>query len=122
MLAAADGYSYLHLVIVAAIITFAAGDRLLVKAPGVISSGSVRLALCGGAAAYLVGHIAFRLRMTGTIGYEKAIVAGALLLFYALGGDLRGWVIAAAVAALLVALCAVETVVDRRATRSRIAR
>jgi low temperature requirement protein LtrA len=122
VLAAADGYSYLHLVIVAAIITFAAGDRLLVKAPGTVPSSAVRLALCGGAAAYLVGHIAFRLRMTGGIGYEKAVVAGALLLLFALSGGLHGWVLAAVVASLLVALCAVETFADRRGARSTIAR
>jgi low temperature requirement protein LtrA len=122
VLAAADGYSYLHLVIVAAIITFAAGDRLLVKAPGAAPSGAIRLALCGGVAAYLLGHIAFRLRMTGTIGYEKVIVAGALLLFCALSGGLHGWAVAATVAALLVGLCAFETVADRKDGRSRIAR
>ena len=122
VLAAADGYSYLHLVIVAAIITFAAGDRLLVRVPGTVPSSAVRLALCGGAAAYLVGHIAFRLRMTGAIGYEKAVVAGALLLLFALSGGLHGWVLAAAVASLLVALCAVETLADRRGAGSRIAR
>jgi low temperature requirement protein LtrA len=122
VLAAADGYSYLHLVIVAAIITFAAGDRLLVKGPGTVPSGAVRLALCGGAAAYLVGQIAFRLRMTGEIGYEKAIVAGALLLLFALSGGLHGWLLAAVIASLLVVLCAVETLADRRGVRSRIAR
>jgi low temperature requirement protein LtrA len=122
VLAAADGYSYLHLVIVAAIITFAAGDRLLVRDPGVAPSEAVRLALCGGAAAYLIGHIAFRLRMTGTIGYEKVIVAGALLLFFALSGSLHGWLIAAVVAALLAVLCLLETALDRRGASSRFAR
>ena len=117
VLAAADGYSYLHFVIVAAIITFAAGDRLLVRAPGDVTSGAVRLALCGGVAAYLVGQIAFRLRMAGTIGYEKAIVAGALLLFFVLGDGLHGWVVAAVIAALMVALCASETLIDRRGIR-----
>ena len=122
VLAAADGYSYLHLVIVAAIITFAAGDRLLVKAPGAAPSTSVRLALCGGVAAYLIGHIAFRLRMTGAIGYEKAVVAGALLLLFALSGGVHGWVLAAVIASLLVALCALETLADRRGARSTIGR
>jgi low temperature requirement protein LtrA len=122
VLAAADGYSYVHLVIVAGIITFAAGDRLLVKAPGASPGAPIRLALCGGVATYLIGHVAFRLRITGTIGYEKVIVACALLLFYAVGGGLHGWAIAATVAALLAALCAFETAVDRRGPRSRIAR
>jgi hypothetical protein len=45
-----------------------------------------------------------------------------LLLLFALSGGLHGWVLAAGVASLLVALCAVETLADRRAARSRIVR
>ncbi len=64
VLAAADGYSYLHLVIVAGIITFAVGVKVLtrdsVTAP---LPGPARLALCGGVALYLIGHAAFALRM-----------------------------------------------------------
>ena len=61
VLAAADGYSYLHLVIVAGIITFAVGVKVLtrdsVSAP---LPDPARLALCGGVALYLVGHAALR--------------------------------------------------------------
>src|SRR5262249_27791606 len=65
VLAAADGYSYLHLALVAGIITFAAGVRLLVEAPHITPSDAVRLALCGGVGLYLLGHVAFKLRLTG---------------------------------------------------------
>jgi len=115
VLAAADGYSYLHLVIVAGIITFAAGVRLLVEAPGSPPADPVRLALCGGVAAYLLGHVAFRLRMTGAIGYEKAVVAAALIVLYAAGGGLDGWALAATITALLVILCGADTAAGRRA-------
>jgi low temperature requirement protein LtrA len=114
VLAAADGYSYLHLALVAGIITFAAGVRLLVEAPHFTPSDAVRLALCGGVGLYLLGHVAFKVRLTGKIGYEKLVVAGALAILYAAGGGLSPWALAAVITALLVALCAVETVRGRR--------
>jgi low temperature requirement protein LtrA len=110
VLAAADGYSYLHLVIVAGIITFAVGARLLAQgAVDVAFPSPARLALCGGVALYLLGNVGFRLRMVGSPGYHKVAVIAALLLLYALGGGLPAWAIAAGATALLVALCAAET-------------
>ena len=51
VLAAADGYSYLHLVIVAGIITFAVGVRILARdGIAVPLPAPPRLALCGGVA------------------------------------------------------------------------
>jgi low temperature requirement protein LtrA len=108
VIAAADGYSYLHLVIVAGVIIFAAGVRRLAAAPGIVPSGSVRLALCGGVALYIVGHVAFGLRMTGMLGYPKLIIAGGLLVLYAVGGGLSPVALTAIIAALLVALCGFE--------------
>jgi low temperature requirement protein LtrA len=108
VIAAADGYSYLHLVIVAGIIIFAAGVRLLIAHPGTVPSDSVRLALCGGVAIYIVGHVAFGLRMTRMLGYGKLVIVAALLILYAAGGGLSGEALTAAVAGLLVALCAAE--------------
>jgi hypothetical protein len=70
----------------------------------------------------LIGLIAFRLRMSGTIACEKAVAAGALLLLYALSADVHGLVVSGVVAALMVALCTVETVADRRGAGSTIAR
>jgi low temperature requirement protein LtrA len=120
VLAASDGYSYLHLVIVAGIITFAVGVRFLVH--GSVGSplpDPARLALCGGVALYLVGHVAFRLRMVGRLGYEKLVVAAALLVLYAAGGGLPGWALAGTVTVLIAALCAVETAAGRHPERAR---
>jgi low temperature requirement protein LtrA len=113
VLAAADGYSYLHLVIVAGIITFAAGVRFLVRAPGAAAPGAVRLALCGGLAGYLIGHVGFRLRMDGSVGYEKIAIAVALLAVYALGSGLTAWLLAAVLALLMIGLCAAEVSFER---------
>lgn len=115
VLAAADAYSYLHLVIVAGIITFAVGVKVLthgsVAAP---LPGPARLALGGGVALYLVGTAAFSLRLLGAAPYGQLAVAGALLVLCAVGGSMPAWVVAGAVAALLVGLCVAESEALRR--------
>ncbi len=120
VLAAADGYSYLHLVIVAGIITFAVGVKVLtrdsVSAP---LAEPARLALCGGVAMYLVGHAAFALRMVGEVEYEKLAAAAALVALFAVGGGLPAWAVAVGVTALVGALCLVETESVRRVLRDR---
>jgi low temperature requirement protein LtrA len=108
VIAAADGYSYLHLVIVAGIITFAAAVRLLVRVLGVVPTESVRLALCGGVALYLIGHVAFALRLTRTLAHEKLVIAGGLLILFAAGGGLSAVALIAVLTILLVVLCALE--------------
>jgi low temperature requirement protein LtrA len=122
VLAAADGYSYLHLVIVAGIITFAVGVRVLTRgAVGAPLEAPARLALCGGVALYLLGNAAFILRMTGDVEVEKIVVAVGALLLYVVGGTLPAWGIAGVLALLIAALCVVETaspwLVSRRRAR-----
>jgi low temperature requirement protein LtrA len=116
VLAAADSYSYLHLVIVAGIITFAVGVKVLTRGSvSVPLPEPARLALCGGVAMYLVGHAAFALRMVGEVEYEKLAVAAALLVLFTLSAGLAAWVVAVAIAALVSGLCVVETESVRRA-------
>jgi low temperature requirement protein LtrA len=111
VLAAADGYSYMHLIIVAGIIIFAAGVKLVV--PNSVSApmpAAGRLALCGGPAVYLAGLAAFRLRILGEHSYGRLLVALAMLVLFAAGGGLPAWVIGAGLAALMAALCAGEVI------------
>jgi low temperature requirement protein LtrA len=119
VLAAADAYSYLHLVIVAGIIVFAVGVKLAVHDVGAPLDDATRLALCGGVALYLLGHVAFRVRIAGSIGVEKLVAAAALLVLYAVGGGLAAWALAGAVTVVLGAMCAYETVAARRAEPRR---
>ena len=120
VLAAADAYSYLHLVIVAGIITFAVGVKVLARVSVAAAlPGPARLALCGGVALYLVGNAAFSLRLLGTVEYEKLAVAAALLALYAVGGGLPAWVVAGAVAALMAGLCLAESEAVRRVMSGR---
>jgi low temperature requirement protein LtrA len=115
VLAAADAYSYLHLVIVAGIITFAVGIKVLtrdsVSAP---LPDAARLALCGGVALYLVGNVAFSLRLLGSVEHGKVAVAAALLVLYAVGAGLPAWLVAAIAAVLLGGLCVAEAEAVRR--------
>jgi low temperature requirement protein LtrA len=109
VLAAADAYSYLHLVIVAGIIVFAAGARTAVEHAGGALPEPARLALCAGIALYLVGHVAFRLRLTGQLGVAKLAAAALCLVVFAFGDGAPAWVSLGAVTLVLAALVAWET-------------
>lgn len=108
VLTAADAYSYLHLVIVAGIIIFAVGVRFLVRAPAQDPTAPVRLALCGGLAVYILGHVTFALRIIGRVGYAKVGLAASLLILYVVGAGLSSWALAAVIVALLLLLCLLE--------------
>ncbi|MGA9858700.1 MAG: low temperature requirement protein A [Solirubrobacteraceae bacterium] len=120
VLAAADAYSYLHLLIIAGIIIFAGGVKLAV--PNSITApmpSPARLAFCGGVAVYLLGVAAFRLRITGDRSPGRTVVALALLGLYLVSGGLAAWVTGALAAALVGGLCAAETLVRSRWWRRR---
>jgi low temperature requirement protein LtrA len=76
-------------------------------------SAGARLALCGGVALYLVGHAAFRLRLTGVVSYAKLAAAGACLVIFAAGARAPSWVIAGAVTATLALFVLYESAVER---------
>jgi low temperature requirement protein LtrA len=109
VLAAADAYSYLHLVIVAGIIVFAVGMRLATEGVAEPLSDAARLALCGGLGGYLIGHAAFRLRLVGELDVDKLLAAALLLILFAAGGDVAAWGVTSLAAGVLTALCAHET-------------
>jgi low temperature requirement protein LtrA len=109
VLAAADGYSYLHLVIVAGVIVFAVGLKVTVHDVNHALGDAGRLALCGGLALYLLGCTAFWLRMTGFVARPKLVAVVGLIVLFAVGGSLSGLWVMAVSAGILAALCAVET-------------
>jgi low temperature requirement protein LtrA len=119
VLAAADAYSYLHLLLVAGIIIFAVGVRFAAHAADQALADPGRLSLCGGVALYLLGHLAVRWRLLGSPfrtrsqgGMANVVVAAALLLLFALGGGLPAWAVTGAAAALVTLLCTVQMVAD----------
>jgi low temperature requirement protein LtrA len=113
VLAAADGYSYLHLVIVAGIIVFAVGAEAVTHRLGEALSTGERLALCGGVALYLAGLLAFAVRVADRFSAAKAVAAAACLALVPLTAGAPAWASAGAVAGVLFALVAQETVAER---------
>jgi len=108
VLAAADGYSYLHLLIVAGIVVFAAGVRVAIDDPTTPLSDAVRLCLCGGIALYLLGHAAFRLRMVGEVNRYEIAAAAAAMVVYLVGSSFDAWLSVALLAVVLLVLSALE--------------
>jgi low temperature requirement protein LtrA len=109
VLAAADAYSYMHLIIIAGIVIFDGGVKLVVhNSVSAPMPAAGRLAMCGGVAVYLVGVAAFQLRILGERSYSRLLVAVAMLVLFAAGGGLPAWSIGAGLAALMAALCAAE--------------
>ncbi len=110
VLAAADAYSYIHLLLVAGIIIFAVGARALVHAGSGPLDSAGRLSLCGGIALYLAGLVAFRLRMRADPEPLKLAAAAGLLLIGWLGGGLHALAVAGLAIAVVGALTAIEVV------------
>ncbi len=115
VLAGADAYSYLHIPLVAGIIIFAVGEKFAIHDVGEPLSDAARLAFCGGVALYLAAHVAFRLRMGGSVSHARLWAVAALAVTFVAGGGLAAWALAGLVTAVLAALCAVETARERRA-------
>jgi low temperature requirement protein LtrA len=76
---ALHSYGYLHLPMVAGIVLFALGLKTTLAHVGEALDAVPAVALCGGAALYLLGHIAFLLRTTGRVFRRRTVGAGLLL-------------------------------------------
>jgi low temperature requirement protein LtrA len=109
VLAAADGYSYLHLLLVAGIIVFAVGVKVAIAHVDEPLGDGARLCMCGGVALYLVGHAAFRLRMTASLEVAQVVAAAAAMLVFIVTADADAWLTALLVTVVLAALTFQET-------------
>ena len=76
---ARDAYSCLHLPIVAGVVLFALGLVTTLGHPGDALDTVPAMALCGGAALYLLGHVAFLFRTTARIFRRRTLGAVVLL-------------------------------------------
>jgi low temperature requirement protein LtrA len=110
VLVAADAYSYLHLVVVAGIIVFAAGVRLLLHGlPQASVAGATRACLCGGLAAYLIGLWAFEWRIAGTLSVLRLAAALAVVVLGLASGGAAAWLTLTGLVLIMTAVCALET-------------
>jgi low temperature requirement protein LtrA len=120
-----DAYTYLHIPIVAGIIGNAVGDELVIAHPTEQLPAAELAVLAAGPILYLLGHVAFRLRMVGTLAVKR-LVATALIAAAAVAGSvLPAVAVAAVILAILVLLAALETVgrvrIERRTASAPVA-
>ena len=109
VLAAADAYSYLHLLIVAGIIVFAGGVKVIVHDTTTAPMPTAgRLAYCGGVALYLAGVAAFRLRIGGERSPVLVGAAVVLLALFTLSGGIAAWLTGVLVAVVTAGACVAE--------------
>jgi low temperature requirement protein LtrA len=123
---ALHAYSYLHLPMVAGVVLFALGLKTTVGHVGETLETVPAVALCGGAALYLFGHIAFLFRTTGRVFRRRTVGAVVLLALIPLAvaiPALAALALVSAVCALVVAYEALRYREDRvRVRHPEIAR
>jgi low temperature requirement protein LtrA len=107
---ARDAYSYLHYPMIAGIVLLAVGLRETLAHVSEPLDTVPAVALCGGTALYLAGHIGFRLRTLGTFSSHRALATLALLALIPLALGADSLVALAAVTAVLIVLIAYEAV------------
>jgi len=115
---ARDSYTYLHFPMIAGIIYLALGVKKVAEyvsdtghhALSDPLTGTGLWALYGGVAAYLLGHLGFRLRNVGSVNRPRAVVAVFLLLAPLGVQHLPALAALAVLAAVLVAMLAYEVV------------
>jgi low temperature requirement protein LtrA len=116
---ARDGYSLLHLVMVAGVVLVALGLKKTVAHVTDPLHVEIAVALCGGAALYLLGHVLFRWRMTHTVARERLAVAVLLAALVPIGTAAPAWVTLLVVTTVMALLVAYETTAWAE-TRDRI--
>jgi low temperature requirement protein LtrA len=109
VLAAADAYSYIHLLLVAGIVLFAFGAKSAIAGIDHELDPVARAGLFGGVGLYLIGHAAFRLRMTGSADVLELVAAVALGVEYLLMQYAAAWIALVGIAIVLAALTFRET-------------
>ena len=129
---ARDGYTYLHVIMVAGIIVAAVGDEIVIAHPGAELSTAQLIAVTAGPALYLLGHVAFRLRMTATLSRKRLAGAVAIVVAGTTGLVLPALACATLILAIMIGVIGWEIVSahrrwpdgppDHRAVRSALER
>jgi low temperature requirement protein LtrA len=115
---ARDSYTYLHFPMIAGIIYLALGLKKTLEYVGGAEQHALsaampavaQVAMYGGVAAYLLGHLGFRLRNVGSVNIPRLVVALGLLALIPAATGLPALGSLALLAALLVGMIAFEAV------------
>jgi low temperature requirement protein LtrA len=116
---ARDSYSYLHYPMIAGIVLLALGLKKVLGDVDEPLKDVGAVALCGGPALYLLGHIGFRYRNVHTLNVHRSVATFLLLALIPLALEADAVVSLAAVTAVLVGLITYEAVRFRDA-RARV--
>ena len=111
---ARDGYTYLHIPIIAGIIVSAVGDEIVIVHPGAVLHTPELIALVAGPVLYLLGHLLFRLRMAHSVSNKRVVAMIAIVLCYPVGLVAPALLVASLIAAVLVVLVVAETISGMR--------
>lgn len=107
---ARDSYSYIHFFMVWGIVLVALGlKKTLLDVDSPLKTLAV-IALFGGLAMYLLAHVAFRLRNTGTLNTQRLVTAILLLALIPVGMAVSALVALSIATAVVVVLVTYETV------------
>jgi low temperature requirement protein LtrA len=116
---ARDAYSYLHFPMIAGIVLLAVGLKKTLGDVEEPLETVAAIALCGGPALYLTGHVVFRLRTLGSLSTHRSLATIALLALIPLALEADALAALAAVTAVLAILIAYERIALREA-RARV--
>ena len=105
---ARDAYSYLHFPMVAGIVLVALGLKKGLQHVDDPLDTVQAFALVGGIALYLLAHVAFRLRLVGSLSKQRTVGAVLTLLLFPLAVELPAYATLALVVAVLGAVIAYE--------------
>jgi low temperature requirement protein LtrA len=109
VLAAADAFSYLHLLLVAGVVILAVGEKTAVASATQSLPLPGRLSLCAGVALYVVGYDAFKWRLGGRPSWLSAGAIATLAVLILVTSNVAAWATCGLVAATLAAVCAART-------------
>jgi low temperature requirement protein LtrA len=113
-LLARDGYTYLHVLMIAGIIAWAVGDELVIAHPTDELPTAEIVVLVSGPAIYLLGHVLFRLRIAGTLSWKRLAGALACVAVAALGPVAPGLVLSGLLVAVVVGVIVAERIAEAR--------
>ncbi len=116
---ARDSYGVLHLLLIAGIVLVALGLKKALAHTDEPLETVPAVALCGGAALYLLGHVAIRLRNLGTVNRQRLFTALVLVALIPFATSVDALVAVIVVAVVNVALIGYEALRFREA-RDRV--
>jgi low temperature requirement protein LtrA len=112
---ARDAYTYLHVVLVGAIVLSAVGDELVIAHPTEALEGSAEVAaVVGGPALYLFAHALFRWRLARRPGWRRPLGGLACVLIGLALPGADALVLALLVLVVLVAVITTDQVIATR--------